>query len=225
MRGAIVLGLSTIAACGGLLPFGEDDPPPPPGVALGDAAPDAEGELDGSGTGTTGESDGAVPPKRVFVTRGQFTGDFGGRAQADAICASAAAGANRAGTFIAYLAEEDGGHPALRFPVDQTWVLLDGDATVVFTRSPARQTTPAKSIAFDEHGDRVSLDGGGDKFVWTGVVTPPSYPYEQTCNGWVTAGTAFAGYGDVTSATATWQEQPATASECIQRYRLYCFER
>src|SRR5690606_32440458 len=138
---------------------------------------------DGSDESAKGEADGAVPPKRVFVTSARFTGDLGGRAAADALCASAAADAGRSGTFIAYLAEEDGGHPSLRFPVDQRWVLLDPAASVAFVRSPQRQTAPERPIAIDEHGAQVSVDGS-ERYVWTGVVTPPSYPYEQTCNGW-----------------------------------------
>src|SRR5688572_20051110 len=84
----VFAAVSAVAGCGALLGFGDDDPPASAedggldGAAADVAILEASGE-GAAGDGAGGDNDGALPPKRVFVTRERFTGAFGGRAQAD----------------------------------------------------------------------------------------------------------------------------------------------
>lgn len=227
---AFVLVALAIPACGTVLGAGDELDAP--------ARTDANG-VDANAADATGESDGASPSdassssdasidavdsasivKHVFVTRGTFSGAFGGRAAADAACKSAATAAGRGnGTWKAFLADADGVDPAERI-ADRTWVLYDG--TTVFTKGPKTNVNPSSVLAIDEAG----LDFGAtpNKYVWTGLATatPAS---DRTCSGWTSnAGSVFGGFGDMFIAGAVqWKQQGPTAG-CDQAYRLYCFE-
>lgn len=101
-------------------------------------------------------------PNRVFVTSTTTTGDFGGIAGADAICATRASEAGLTGTFIAYVSDA-ATTAADRVAGSRGWVRIDG---APFADTPAAFSTGA--VMFPPRLDELGNDLG-DALVYTGT--------------------------------------------------------
>lgn len=174
-----------------------------------------------------------IPPYEIFVTLGNFLGEFNGMpglGGADGRCQQAA---DTAGIGIS-----DGGriwkailsngtpiHAKDRLIDFGPWHLVDGGPAgggpkvfdSIIGPFPSIVTDPAVAINRDENGDPVS----GGTLVWTGsnfgATAAPTDCTDWTIN---TLGT-FGGYG-VVSNTTTWIN--AGSNNCDVSGRLYCVE-
>lgn len=169
----------------------------------------------GADAGADARSDAAVSPagtKRIFATKAQFTGAFGGANSADAHCAAAATAAGLGGTWKAWIS--DGAESAAqRVGTADKWLLVDGK-TIAFT-TKTMSGLAAHDLDMDEFG------ATGEKgLAWTGTNNGGSST-SKNCSGWTTIGA---------SGTAGYVGQPdkwtddGTETPCNLKGRLYCVE-
>jgi hypothetical protein len=200
----LVVACATSPAEGGVDPGADGGAPlhSPDGRAADGAAPTG----DGSGPDAPPPVTGA---KRVFATKGQRAGDFGGVAGADAICQQAASALG--GTWKAWLS--DGVTRAgARIAAVGPWSLVDG--TPAFPL--ATVTSPVHDLDMDEDGQT-----GARGLVWTGTA-PGGAPTADTCSGWTSKGqSGTSGYPHLTN---QWTDDGTGGSPCSLSGRLYCFE-
>lgn len=189
----------------------ESDPGTGPDGA--DAAPTADGAA--GSDGATGDPDAATGGKIIFVTGGTHSGDFGGLAGADSLCATTASSAGLGGTFKAWLSGpgdsaadrmSQGGGAYLR--TDGTEVaasfddLVDGAIEVPINR--------------DENGDPV----GGPTDVWTGTLSDGSLAAAH-CGGFADSG-ASGLCGSSADSDDRWTDN--ITPPCSTTLHLYCVE-
>jgi hypothetical protein len=162
--------------------------------------------------GPRGEGGGPDAPagaKRVFATKAQRAGDFGGVAGGDALCQQAATALG--GTWKAWLSDGVTGASA-RIAAVGPWSLVDG--TLAFPL--AKVTTPVHDLDMDEDGQT-----GARGLVWTGTA-PGGAAAANTCSGWTSKGASgTSGYPHVTN---QWTDDGTGGSPCSLSGRLYCFE-
>lgn len=243
MRKVLVLSLfpGLVLGCGALLGSSSDDVEPPIRNNDADAgrredsgedsSREASDDASSVSDATTGDAvadadaaaDAAAPrDKVVFVTSERYAGGFGTKGDADLVCTALARAANSAlfgsSTFKAYLAGANNVSAATRI-TDRVYARMDGK--VVFAPGPQTNKTPSDFVAIDEKGIAHSNDS--NKFVWTGEATGVA-AVDRTCADWTSsAGTAFGGFGDLTT-TTTWGTSTGATAGCNELYRLYCFE-
>ncbi|MEZ4222726.1 MAG: DUF1554 domain-containing protein [Polyangiaceae bacterium] len=178
----------------------------------------------GGGTGgnsaDAGGSSGAAgiagtPSNIVFVTSEKLKGDFGGPAQADTRCNSAAQKVGLAGTFVAWIAATS--QPiGKRLTHDGGWKLRDG-SVVVNTRQQLASGTLSHAIDVFEDGTPV---GGESTQVWTGIRSNAELANDN-CGDWQDAGIEGQ-TGESNSVGNAWTEAAVVA--CDTERRLYCFQ-
>lgn len=204
-----------------------------------DAGPDAFDEDDADGSaGDPGPisvlpepepaelPDGAL---RVFVTASSYSGDLGGLAGADALCADAAAGAELGGRWIAWLS--DGQTDALdRIDGDGPWYRLDGRRA--FNNAAQLRAQPLAPLSVDQFGEDVyedvwtGTDNGGRGVTFEGIDFCADWtsrePYEEREGSiWpIKAAVGSSSATDGWTYTGDWQ----SGLECSERNHLYCFE-
>lgn len=171
------------------------------------------------------EREGSHAGMRFFVTSSGYTGDLmaagraaDGLAGADALCQTAATGADLGGTWKAFISSSD--QSAIDRIADVgPWFDLKGRK--VFNNKANLATTPLGNLMFDENGRE------GSREVWTGS-NPGGLSSEHTCNDWTgDRGDSSTAYGTVGSPTRVgdWLRRPmAPESKCTSSLRLYCFE-
>jgi hypothetical protein len=183
----------------------------------------------------------ALDRKHVFVTSGTFDGTFwytspsfpdtSGPAQADSLCASAAAGAGMAGDWRAWLSTRGRlGDPYSVDAADAADRLLDvgpwylaGTDTVVFHNVDTMRNTPLVPIDRNEHGAEMPPAS-----VWTGTLVGGTVGFDDCDQWWPDADTAGV-VGDLSSSTSTWTDTEAGAGtgvgfRCSERAHLYCIQ-
>lgn len=158
-----------------------------------------------------------VAPNLVFVTSTLHTGDFGGVAGADAICAARATAAGLSGTYRAWIS--GGGTAALaRLQGARGWVRVDG-APVIDRPEDFAQGRLLNPIRIDELGNDVA--GTNTLQVFTGS-NADGTESTSTCNNWSTAsGSVLGAFG-----MADYGGDPAVnrgSVNCSASHRLYCF--
>lgn len=170
-------------------------------------------------TTTTTTTTTTLPPSKVvFLTSTTHTGDFGGLAAADAICAARASAAGLSGTFLTWLAD-DTQAPATRFTQSAIpYVRTDG-AVVADDWADLTDGTIQNPINVDEFGVPPSTLF----WAWTDVDTDGSMGPLRNCLNWTTASLGEMGAnglaGEVDSDWTTgWH------TVCSNSVRLYCFE-
>lgn len=193
-------------------------------AGCGSTDPDAGGtpSADGSPIDAPagGESDGAVEidaatadEKIVFASSTRQSGDFGGLAGADALCASLAGDAGLAGTFRAWMSAP-GSAAADRLSRDGApYVRADG-VEIAADWSDLVDGSIAAPINRDENGDPV----GGD--VWTGTLADGSLAASH-CGGFDSAG-GSGRCGDSNASGSGWTDN--FTPPCSSTLRLYCVE-
>jgi hypothetical protein len=120
-------------ACGNLLSIEPEEEPHVLDGAV-EKQPLDDGSLDGGADATASDAaPEAARGKLVFVTTAVYRGALGGLDGGDDLCTREARSSGLAGSFVAYLRPEPGGHAADRLP-DGGWSRADG--LVVFEGSP-----------------------------------------------------------------------------------------
>lgn len=187
------------------------------GLACSSGVCVASGAGGGGGTGTGGGGGGSTGPKRLFITRTEYSGDLksaGGGATGlqggDNLCNTAAAAANIGGTWVAWLSA---GTVRAYDRVQGTgpWQLV-GSGTTIFNNRAALATTPLAAIDRDETGSSRSA------YAWTGTSTGGG-PSGNDCQDWTGGGYGTLGNPEQTGAWTTYDYRT-----CSNTYSLLCFE-
>jgi hypothetical protein len=182
--------------------LGRDAGPPPPPFEI-DPAPPRDAGRDATPIGG----------KRVFVTSSTTPGNFGGLAQADAMCQSLAERANVPGRFVAWLST-DGVNAPVRITGNGPWYLMDG--RLVFPSKLAITTDgPSADIDRDERNNRQLA-----VLVWTGTQATGAAS-SATCVNYTNSG-ATGQSGRTNQTDREWTQSGPTF--CTQAQHLYCFE-
>jgi hypothetical protein len=174
------------------------------------------------GAPTTDGGDASVTHKRVFVTKGVFSGDLKtegagatGLEGADNLCNDAASAANLTGTYKAWLSTSTV-NAIDRMADVGPWHLVTG--TKVFDSKAALASNPLVAINVDEDG--VTVSGFQVERPWTGTLANGTKDTD-TCGNWEsTSGSGMCGLA--TSTSATWTVNQSLP--CSVDYSLYCFE-
>jgi hypothetical protein len=155
----------------------------------------------------------------VFVTSGEFTGNFPGGVGldgADASCTQAATDVGLSGNWTAWLS--DSSTDAIdRIPDGEYW-LFDG-TLVADGKADLTDGTLDNPIIVREDGTPIP---GGAVNVWTATDTDGTWGDSETCFNWTSndvLDTAQSGRADATDATWTDNE----AETCDVFNKLYCF--
>ena len=177
----------------------------------------------------------SYPAHRVFLTQGTYTGNLGGVAGADAKCQSAAQAAGLAGSWRAWISDNQGRSPSSRFvKASVPYVRCDG-VRVADSWADLTKGTIQSSISVTEDG---GPPVGGGSFIWSftrtngtpGLVDNSSfacYGTNCTCFNWTSTQTNNPTIG---SAVGRWSfvnddwTDYSYGNFCSSRYRLYCFE-
>ncbi len=198
----------------------------PDGGSL-DASVDADASVDGmDGASMDGAGDVVTVPThyRVFVTSGMFTGNLGGLAGADTICATAASSAKLGGTWMAWLSTA-ASTPAIRFKHSTLpYVLVNGTEVAADWAHLTGGLNLEAAIMVDEFGQDVvdastsnwvmtSTDNGGNAFFSNG-----------SCSDYTSG--SFSVTTTAGNSSSILYNKWTIASEwtCSQSASLYCFE-
>jgi len=157
----------------------------------------------------------------VFVTSTSQTGNMGGLAGADAICAARASAAGLPGTYVAWLSTSGTGsvNAKDRLGSARGWIRTD---SLPFTDRVSDLT--AGTILYPPRLDEFGADVGKNVMVLTatkmdGVLFQDAYA--GSCQDWTsTSGGSTAGYADGGSMIWTYY---LWNTSCSATYRMYCF--
>lgn len=158
--------------------------------------------------------------RRVFVTKGKFTGNLGGTAGADAKCNSAANAVGLGGTWRAWLSTTTV-NAKDTLTDTSPWYKLDR-TTVMFPSKTALGAGPSDYVRQFEDG--TEFDSDGDRLdVWTG--TSPSGTFMAgTCLDWTSDVAEQSGTTGCDNAIAEWSTCGISQLSCDSNAHLYCFE-
>lgn len=149
---------------------------------------------------------------RAFVSRGQFTGNLGGVAGADAKCQAEASAANLDGEFAALLKADTRPDPVEPFVNSRGWQLPSGNWVA---DQPAQLSDGSFFQPINEYADGTMVDGADDGYrVWSGDFA------NFHCNNWLST----APQGDQ-AWLAQWRRLSDGPHPCSESLRLFCFER
>jgi hypothetical protein len=155
-----------------------------------------------------------LPFNLVFVTSTAHAANFGGLAGGDAICATRAAAAGLAGTFVAWLSDS-GTNADTRLGTARGFVRVDG---LPFADQVSDITGNKiwHAIRIDETG----ADAGAAE-VWTGTLPNGSESVGGDCGDWTsTLGSGLD--GSASGGPASWTNRQNVS--CNGARRLYCFQ-
>jgi hypothetical protein len=185
-----------------------------------------------SGDGSDGSDGGSATHRRVFITSGDYSANFGGLSGADAACNSVAAGAGLGGTWAAWLSSSAASAASRLTHAIGPYELLDG-TVVALDWAALTSGTLANAIDRDEHDALVPYNATTAPFsgvAWTGTAPDGSWltgcnsPSGCTCSDWTEGSNVYAGSFGLDSMTnSSWTEENY-AYVCGQQYSLYCFE-
>jgi len=136
------------------------------------------------------------PPRSVFLTSGDYTGNVGGVAGADTICQGLADTALLPGTFLAWISTSHGNEPETRFSRSTgNYVNTNGDVVADNWTDLVDGSALDASIAFDAGGAAVILQQvvmtSTDEFGRT-------LTSNGTCQGWTSSSSSVDGLGFTT---------------------------
>ncbi|HEY2387755.1 MAG TPA: hypothetical protein VGK30_12400 [Candidatus Binatia bacterium] len=156
----------------------------------------------------------AIAFNRVFVTSATVNGNFGGLAQGDTACQTAATGAGLPGTWVAWLS--DGSTDAKsRLGTARGFVRTDGAPFGDTVASISSNPHILNTIHLDEHGANV-----GTVTVWTGT-DGDGTKSSSTCANW-TSTSGSATIGSTGAGPDAWTA--SITQSCNAPRHLYCFE-
>lgn len=177
-----------------------------------------------SGAGDMGSAADLRPVHRVFVTRMNYSGNFGGLRGGDSACSSAAGISGLGGAWVAWLS--DSTHNAIDRVRNDVgpWVRLDGAR--VFDNKAQMMTLPQAPIDLDELHETLHVTD-----VWTGTAvggTATPGGISADCQDWQDDGMngappiprAHAGNTDFKD--MKWTDNGPIA--CNSRANLFCIE-
>lgn len=152
---------------------------------------------------------------RAFVTSQRFDGNLGGRAGADAKCATAAVAGGLPGTFLAFLSIT-GGDAINRFPGNSRgWMRTDG-APLFDQATDITSRRVRNALTLDELGQVIPANS----LVWTG--TPRAENGDARCSDWTsTDNQTSAYYGSPLRQRDVFVD---LADNCARPHHLYCLE-
>lgn len=158
-----------------------------------------------------------TPPKRVFVTSQNYSGNLGGLSGADSKCSSLASAAGLGIKWKAWLSDSNTDAKD-RIVGLGPWYFVDGK-TLVFS---SKGELPLVPLNHDELGNLRS-----DVMVRTGTAqngTKKEWVFDPTyCNDWTTDSTlAVAIIGNTSETGVRWTNWGGTA--CNYLRPIYCFE-
>lgn len=162
-----------------------------------------------------GDAGDAAPGPRAnyaFATSSVHTGNLGGVAGADAICAERAAAAGLDGTFVARI----GGASFDRLNGSRGWTRVDG-APVAVMAADWVSGALLYPVTVDEEGRNVSA---GLARTWTGLNADGTLHVD--CIDWTSAGTDRGRVGDAGRAGAEFSDSGAV--DCNVPARVVCLE-
>jgi len=233
-----------LGACGGATSSAPDA-----GTPAIDATVDAASSPRDAGADSAVEPDAALEPdasqpdvdagacpgcKRTFLTSTTFTGDLGGLAGGDALCAKL--GEKLGGTFKAWLSDgTKGGSPSARFaPSASGYVRTDGVLVIGSFADLLDGKDILNPIDHDENGAPVT---GANIPVWSNVndnAYPATTAPEFFCQSWTSTALpndGIIGYADAPAGLAWGDPEewtiagPGTSTiHCASQAHLYCFE-
>jgi len=157
--------------------------------------------------------------KYVFITSGQYNGDFGGLEGADALCQSLAEGAGLPGTYMAWLSD-DTESPSSRFLNQATGDYKMTNDTVV--ANGWSQLVSGSLLAAIRRTEN-DTDKTGE--VWTNTTSSGTVDSTtNNCSEWSsTSGNAEV--GAATQTDSTWTDAGLPSRPCSDSFRsIYCFQ-
>ena len=189
------------------------------GAVTGGGGGGGGGSVTGGGGGTTGGGGGsAVGPMRLFITSVTMPPSFGGLAQADALCNTAAQAANRGGAWKAWLSDSTTSAISRMADVGP-WAQErpDGGLTLTFNNRANFSTTPLAPIVLDEQGRTLTSAS-----YWTG--TAGGGIIGSTCNSWNNVSGYSGTFGVSGSTSSTWTAGSSDAYCTGSIMSLLCLE-
>lgn len=150
------------------------------------------------------------PPNVAFVTSTTTTGNMGGLAGADQMCAERALAAGLSGTFVAWLSSSEA-NAIDRLAGAGGWLRTDGKPFANDPRGPIYHP-----LALDEFGSDIWVGSALTGTNAGGTVTP-----EQTCEDWTVA-LGSAGAGALHTTTVSWTTYYG-GDTCVYPTHIYCF--
>lgn len=167
-------------------------------------------------TSTTTTTTTTLPAPMVFVTSGQYTGDWGGVAGADAICQAAGSAGSVTGplgaTWVAWIS--DSTSDARDRVADSPYYTTNG-TFVVSGMSDLTDGSIAVPIDRDENGNQVT------SAVWTGTRVDGT-AHSWHCGDWTGTDPAGGRNGYNGESDASWTEHAAWV--CGSTWHIYCFQ-
>ena len=175
-------------------------------------------------------NDGCTPEcvsenKRVFVSSELYDGNLGGLDGADAKCQALADDAGLAGTFMAWVATNQGS-PSTRFNQSSTaYILVDGTQIAPNWAGLIDGSLDA-AFNLDEYGDmapvgNTSCGGGGNLTVWTSTNANGTFSSESCAGFSSTNGGARWGNANLTDGSwSSW----CSGGLCSWTSPIYCFQ-
>lgn len=215
-----------------VVPPEEDATSPPISDDAGSIDPDPN-DADPDDTGTpvvqdSGPVDSGPPlkDKRVFVTTGELTGNMGGIAGADALCAQAAEQAHLGGVWVAWLSTYQ--KEAIdRITYGGRYVRLDG-AEVVANKQQLASSDLTSPISLTE-SKKPFGETTGNQCIWTGTDATSDAGAGSACSNWTS--NFFLDFGSRGSATTVkspeWKHTAGFSNGgwgCQVACSLFCFE-
>jgi hypothetical protein len=152
--------------------------------------------------------------KRIFATSGSFTGNLGGLAGADTVCASYATSAGLTGTWVAYLSSSTT-NAYDRITSNGPFYLVD-KTTRIFHNKAGFLTTPINYISQNESGS----DASGYN-IWTGTLST-GLKSTNTSNNWTEGSCSYYGTYGYLGSLSSWCYYSYTCSS--SSYHLLCIE-
>jgi hypothetical protein len=198
IRASLAICLALIG-CDDSPPASDDEADARPRVDSPDAAPPID--------------DSDVPHQVVFATSSKQSGDLGGLAAADDICAARAADARLDGTFRAWLSSSDESAGARLTHASTPYARTDG-VEVAADWDDLVDGALSAPIDRDENGERIDGD------VWTGTLASGE-PGDVTCAGFADQDVTGV-CGSCDAADGAWTDN--IRPPCTSALRLYCVQ-
>lgn len=161
-----------------------------------------------------------IPPKKIFVTSGRYTGNLGGLAGADSICQTTASQAGLSGTYKAWLGT-DTQNPLNYQPHNLgKYILVDGTVVAEDWQDLTDNSLQA-AINKDELGKVIT---SGIASTWSGTPDIGDTRPRPNCQNWTSSEqyNAQGRSGLIIAKHNSWFA--GSVYPCSSRQPLYCFE-
>ncbi|HWB76932.1 MAG TPA: hypothetical protein VG755_18320 [Nannocystaceae bacterium] len=179
----------------------------------------SEGDVTCSAACTLDTSDCSAPAvRRVFVTSGHFSANFGGVAGADATCQGVADGAGLDGTFAAWISDGTSNAADRLVHFDGPYQRLDG-TTIANDWDDLVDGNLFAAIGITETG--APVNAGATTVATATTAAGMLQVFNGSCSNWSTNVGGSGGVGNEEN-TVTWSESGAAG--CATLFSLYCFE-